>query len=73
MTAAECVRRFVEAFQRLQIPFMVVGSFSSNIYGFPRSTKDADFVVQTSDDTLTRLAAEIGQGFRWILKADLRR
>ena len=28
------------------IPYMLAGSFSSNYYGIPRSTKAADFVVQ---------------------------
>jgi hypothetical protein len=42
---------------------MVVGSFSSNIYGIPRSTKDADFVIEAEGDAITRLAKEIGDGF----------
>jgi hypothetical protein len=28
---------------------MIVSSFSSNAYGIPRSTKDADFVVQVDE------------------------
>jgi hypothetical protein len=29
----------------VQVPYMLVGSFSSNLYGRERGTKDADFVV----------------------------
>ena len=38
----------LEVIQRLdemQVPYMVVGSLSSNVYGIPRSTKDADLVL----------------------------
>jgi hypothetical protein len=35
----------VDALNELGVAYMLVGSFSSNLYGIPRSTKDADFVV----------------------------
>jgi hypothetical protein len=46
MTAVDFVGRVIDALDQLNIPFMLVGSFSSNLYGIPRSTKDADFVIQ---------------------------
>ena len=42
MTAAEYVVQVVAAMERLGIPFMVVGSMSSNIYGIPRSQSIKD-------------------------------
>lgn len=36
----------VDALEKSDAAYMLVGSFSSNFYGVPRSTKDADFVVQ---------------------------
>jgi hypothetical protein len=53
----------VDALDKLQIPYMVVGSFSSNVYGKPRSTKDADFVIQLDDKSISTLAAQIGSDF----------
>jgi hypothetical protein len=38
--------RVAEALDVCGIPFLLVGAFSSNHYGIPRSTKDADFVLQ---------------------------
>ena len=35
----------IERLDQLQVPYMVVGSLSSNVYGIPRSTKDADLVL----------------------------
>ena len=42
MTASEAVLALLRILGELEIPHMLVGSFSSNVYGIPRSTKDAD-------------------------------
>ena len=42
---------------------MLVGSFSSNLYGIPRSTKDADFVVELAADFTPRFYESLGSGF----------
>lgn len=36
----------IERLDQLGVPYMVVGSLSSNVHGIPRSTHDADFVLQ---------------------------
>lgn len=63
MTAVECVNAFVAALDRAGIPFMVVGSFSSNVYGIPRSTKDADFVIEAGGEAISLLAKEVAKDF----------
>lgn len=46
MTDAEGILgNVIGALRRANFDFMVVGSFSSNFYGTPRSTQDADFVI----------------------------
>ena len=37
------------------IGYMLVGSFASNQYGIPRSTKDADFVIDVATDQIGAL------------------
>lgn len=64
MTAVDYVGRVVAALEKLSIPYMVVGAFSSNLYGLPRSTRDADFVVQLGSHSIAVLAAEIGPDFQ---------
>lgn len=44
---------------RLEIPHMLVGSYSSNFYGVPRSTKDADLVIAAKTDDLLKLQEEL--------------
>lgn len=64
MTAGDIVIQFVDAFDRAGVPYMLVGSYSSNYYGRPRSTKDADFVVQLPPGGIAALSAALGGGFR---------
>jgi hypothetical protein len=63
MTAVEAVARVIAAFEKLQIPYMTVGSLSSNAYGHPRSTKDADFVIELGDRPIAAFMSELGPGF----------
>lgn len=44
MGATDLVLRMIDALDALEVPYMLVGSYSSNFYGQPRMTKDADFV-----------------------------
>ena len=46
MTANEIVLRVIEVLGQQSIPYMLVGSYSSNTFGIGRSTQDADFVVE---------------------------
>lgn len=46
MTSDEVIVRVIDALQAVDVPFMIVGSVATNFYGIPRSTRDADFVIQ---------------------------
>jgi hypothetical protein len=64
MTSDEAALAVVEALEALGIPYMLVGSFSSNYYGIGRSTKDADFVAEIGSQSVVQLAARLGPQFR---------
>ena len=64
MTAEEAVIAVTDALADLGISYMLVGSFSTNHYGIPRSTKDADFVVELGDSSIVAVAKRLGPGFR---------
>jgi hypothetical protein len=55
--------RVADALAACDIPYFLAGSFSSNYHGIPRSTKDADFVVQVQgglpEKFYTQLAADL--------------
>ena len=62
MTPDEAVVSVLAALDAAAVPYMLVGSLASNFHGIPRSTRDADFVVQLSPDGLQRLAAHLPPG-----------
>lgn len=60
----EATLAVIDALETLAIPYMLVGSLSSNVYGIPRSTHDADFVIECAAEFLPRLAAHLGPAYR---------
>lgn len=59
MTPDEAVVGVLDALDAAGIPYMVVGSLASNFHGVPRSTRDADFVVEFDNTSLDRLRAHL--------------
>ena len=65
MTAEDAVAKLIEVLNELSVPYMVVGSFSSNYYGIARSTKDADIVANLPNDvSIGAIAKRLGPAFR---------
>src|SRR3954471_2689491 len=64
MTAEEILYLVVDALESLGVPYMVVGSFSSSLYGTPRMTHDADLVVEFGDVSASLLQQRLGPDFR---------
>ncbi len=64
MNDREATIRFIEALEQASIPYMVVGSLSSIVYGLPRSTKDVDVVASLSTGQLPSLLLLLGNEFR---------
>ena len=54
----------IEALEACEIPYMLVGSYSSNAYGIPRSTQDADFVIELGEASITELARRLAPSIR---------
>lgn len=59
----EATAAFIRALDRSGIHHFLTGSFSSNYYGIPRSTHDADFVAVLQDRSLRDLDRELGDAF----------
>jgi len=45
MNGTDALISLIRALEKAEVPYMIVGSYSSNFYGIPRSTMDADLVV----------------------------
>ena len=63
MTTEEILCRVLDGLAAVDIPYVLVGSFASNVYGIPRATQDADFVVQLGPGKLAELTAVLGADF----------
>lgn len=59
MNSNDAVVAVIDAICRANIPYMIVGSYSSNFYGVARATRDADIVIQTDGDGMHRLVGEL--------------
>ena len=64
MTAGESITlQVAKALDACAIPFLLSGSFASNYYGIPRSTRDADFVLQSQQAAGPELDKTLGDDF----------
>jgi hypothetical protein len=63
VTQKEVLSEVLDALEALQIPYMVVGSFASNYWGRPRTTHDADLLVDIPRSQVTALAAALEEHF----------
>ena len=61
--AASLTLRVAEALSASGVPYLLSGSFASNYYGIPRSTKDADFVMQLGGAVGQEFARLLGEEF----------
>jgi hypothetical protein len=62
-TIDDVTLRVIDALNGSGVVYMLVGSFSTNVYGIPRSTKDADFVLQLHGDFPPGFYERLGKDF----------
>jgi hypothetical protein len=55
----EVLARVTRLLADLGIPYMVAGSLASSFHGRPRTTHDADIVIDPTPEALDRLVAEV--------------
>lgn len=55
--------KVAQSLEATGVPHVLVGSMSSNVHGFARSTKDMDLVVQTDQAGLNRLFEALSDTF----------
>ena len=64
MSSEEATVAVIDALGALSVPYMLVGSFSSNFYGVPRATQDVDFVLQIEGHSIAAIIERLGPRFR---------
>ena len=61
MEQADVFRLAIEVLERLKVPYMIVGSAASSIYGEPRLTQDIDIVIDPTPSQLEQLCTAFPQ------------
>jgi hypothetical protein len=65
MTGNEGLLVLLGILNEVNVPYMMVGSYSSNFYGIPRSTKDADLVFEFESSLLKEIGNRLPPGLRF--------
>jgi hypothetical protein len=63
MMSNEIVVHVIHALEQLDVPYMIVGSYSSNTYGQARSTQDADFVIELGAHSVAEIGRALGSEY----------
>ena len=63
MTLEDALQLVLSKLDDCGIPYMITGSFASNIHGLPRATQDADIVIETDAKALDRFLKMLGEDF----------
>ena len=63
MTSEDALRLLFSNLEECGIPYMITGSFASNIHGLPRATQDADVIIEVEPGTLERFLESLGPAF----------
>jgi len=64
VTSAEIAAAMIDALNASGISYLLAGSLSSNFYGIPRSTLDADFVIHLGNQPLSCLLTHLPAEFK---------
>ena len=59
MTSNEIALQVIRLLEKHQIPYMLVGSYSSNAFGIPSSTQDAAFVIELGPQSISSVAKDL--------------
>jgi hypothetical protein len=63
MTPEEALQLVFSKLDECSIPYMVTGSFASNMHGAPRATYDADVVIYVNQQSLEKLLESLAEEF----------
>jgi hypothetical protein len=71
MMPEDALKLLLSKLDECGIPYMITGSFASNIHGLPRATQDADIVIEVEQRNLERFLESLGSAFYWNSEAAL--
>ncbi len=64
MNVLDVAAEVIDALNALNAGYMLVGSLATNLYGIPRNTNDADFVLSPQTIDAVSVSAHLGTAYR---------
>jgi hypothetical protein len=64
MNSLDAASAVINALDAVGVPYMLVGSLSTNVHGVPRATQDADFVIALEGHSIRELEPLLAPAFR---------
>ncbi|OGR75588.1 MAG: hypothetical protein A2X40_08180 [Elusimicrobia bacterium GWC2_65_9] len=71
---ADPLVELVETFNRHGVEYVIVGAHAVGWHGYPRATKDIDFLIRPTKENAVRVIAALGEfgfGFLGVAEADI--
>ena len=65
MNSNDAVIAVVDVLNGANVAYMLVGAYSCNVYGVPRATRDADFVVQLDAGAFADIRRRLEEAFKF--------
>ena len=59
MIPEDALQPVLSGLDKCEIPYMITGSFASNMHGVPRATQDADVVIEADQGALDRFLGSL--------------
>jgi hypothetical protein len=69
MMSEDALKLLLSKLDECGIPYMITGSFASNIHGLPRATQDADIIIEVEQKPLERFLENLGSEYYWSREA----
>jgi hypothetical protein len=69
MMSEDALKLLLSKLDECGIPYMITGSFASNIHGLPRATQDADVIIEAEQRALKSFLESLGPTFYWSTEA----
>jgi len=63
MSPEEALQHVLDKLEDCGIDYMITGSFASNMHGVPRTTYDADIVIEIETGSLDKFIRSLGNEF----------
>ena len=64
----EDFKDFIKFMNSNDVKYLLIGGWAVGLYGYPRATKDIDFLIAVDDENLKKMIKAIALAKNWVSK-----